>query len=444
MKKINDVQMQKTIKKLDEIFIHLNSLFIDREDVLRLGLVSMITKSDMLLLGPPGTAKSEICRELCRMVQGRFFQRLMTKFTTENELFTSGLSTCESTRTLPEGMEKETRIRASHRGMLPDADVAFLDEIWKSNSPVANALLTISNERIYFSQDGQKIKVPLLSLFSASNEIPGSEDGLDAFLDRFDLRIYIPYLDPEQRYQLLQLKTAGSKSAAPEIAPLSREEIQQLHDCLPAIHIPDHFLRELSNLPELLQEEDLPTELKMMRPSDRRMVRACTLLRGNALFHGRGQVEEQDMREILPYMTWLTGDNHDREIQGGHLASLVRFFSSTAVSGISLLLKRKKDADREIETLMQLEKAIRDHMVEKKEVHTQIDDFLEKTTLCVAQLTGISREAGTTLETAGHLSDITRNEVRRMIADLEQSVAKRQHAAFEFSKLRRQQLLKAS
>ncbi len=444
MNQINDMHIQELVKKLEKIFIHLNTSFIDRQDILRLGLVSMIARKNMLLLGPPGTAKSEICRQLCRAIQGRFFQRLMTKFTTENELFASGLSTCEYSRTLPEGIEKETKIRANHSGMLPEAEIVFLDEIWKSNSPVANALLSISNERIYFSQDGKEIKVPLISLFAASNEIPDSEDGLDAFLDRFDLRTYVSYLDSEQRYQLLKIKNKNTDSARPDIEPLSRGEMQQLHEYLPDIEIPDHFLQQLSNTPELLQEDELPTELQMMRPSDRRLVSACTLIRANAIFHGRCRVEEQDMREILPYMTWLAGVNHNREIHGGHLAALVRFFSGNAVSGIGLLLRRKEDADKEIKVLVNLEKSIRDDIVEKMKVNEQIDVFLERTTLCIAQLTGICREATSTLETADHLSDITRNEINRMIAELKQEVTKRQNTSFEFSKLRRQQLLKAS
>ncbi len=71
-------------------------------------------------------------------------------------------------------------------GYLPTAEVAFVDEIFKANSAILNALLTILNERL-FDNGNQRLQAPLLCLVGASNELPESEE-LDALYDRFLVR----------------------------------------------------------------------------------------------------------------------------------------------------------------------------------------------------------------------------------------------------------------
>ena len=150
---------------------------VERETEVRLLLLAACCGEHLLLLGPPGTAKSELGRRLSALCDGGlFFERLLTRFSVPEELF-GPLSM--------RGLENDQYVRQID-GYLPTANVAFVDEILKANSAILNSLLTILNERL-FDNGSERINVPLLCLVGASNELPESEE-LDALYDRFLLR----------------------------------------------------------------------------------------------------------------------------------------------------------------------------------------------------------------------------------------------------------------
>ena len=155
----------------------LESGLVDRETEVRLLLLAAFCGEHLLLLGPPGTAKSELGRRLSAVCGGAsFFERLLTRFSVPEELF-GPLSM--------RGLENDQYVRQTD-GYLPTATVAFIDEVFKANSAILNSLLTILNERL-FDNGNERIKVPLLCLVGASNELPESEE-LGALYDRFLLR----------------------------------------------------------------------------------------------------------------------------------------------------------------------------------------------------------------------------------------------------------------
>lgn len=171
--------MQKTITALRA---ELLSSFPERQHVIDGSLASVLAGEHVLLLGPPGTAKSALVRALAQAFGGRYFEHLLTKFSTPEELFGPiSLKALEA--------DRYSRVTA---GKLPEAEFTFLDEIFKSNSAVLNALLAVVNERV-FHNDGQAVSVPLVSLFGASNELPEGKE-LEALFDRFLLRFDVGYL----------------------------------------------------------------------------------------------------------------------------------------------------------------------------------------------------------------------------------------------------------
>jgi MoxR-like ATPase len=166
--------------------------FAERRRHVRLALLALISRQHVLLLGPPGTAKSQLARALCSCfavdgAEARWFEYLLSKFTHPDELF--------GPVSIP-GLKEEDYRRITE-GFLPRAHVAFLDEIFKANSAILNSLLTLVNERT-FHHGRHRDDVPLVGLVGASNELPDPDGGLAALYDRFLVRLVVPPLgEPE-------------------------------------------------------------------------------------------------------------------------------------------------------------------------------------------------------------------------------------------------------
>ena len=169
--------------KLRKIREELQQMFLERAELIDGALAALLSAQHVMIVGPPGTAKSMLADELCRRIEGAsYFQWLLTKFTTPEELFGAvSLKALEA---------DDYRRVTSHK--LPEAHIAFLDEVFKASSSILNAILSIINERL-FHNGRQVTAVPLLSLFGASNELP-EDDELLALYDRFLLRFVVGYI----------------------------------------------------------------------------------------------------------------------------------------------------------------------------------------------------------------------------------------------------------
>ena len=179
-------------RRLGQLAHALQERFLGKEEVIRLLVVAAIAGEHAVLIGPPGTAKSALIRTFARLMQAQYFEYLLTRFTEPNEIFGP----------VDIGAFREGRYERRTEGMLPEAEIVFLDEVFKSNSAILNALLTLLNERRYAS-GGTAMRCPLISAFGASNEVPGDET-LTAIYDRFILRIRNDNLDAYHFQELLQ------------------------------------------------------------------------------------------------------------------------------------------------------------------------------------------------------------------------------------------------
>src|SRR6476619_8223841 len=156
-----DADLLRAAQKVREIARALDERYLDKSEIVRMLLVTLVAGEHMLSVGPPGTAKSALIRQLARLVDARYFEYLLTRFSEPNEIF--GPIDIKAFR---EG----TYVRRVE-SMLPDADIVFLDEIFKSNSAILNSLLSILNERRFFTGSAS-IRMPLCSLFGATNAVP--------------------------------------------------------------------------------------------------------------------------------------------------------------------------------------------------------------------------------------------------------------------------------
>src|SRR5512146_3204415 len=144
-------------EKLKNIREELKQTFLERSDLIDGALAALLSSHHLLIIGPPGTAKSMLADELCRRIEGGvYFQWLLTKFTTPEEIFGAvSLKALDA-----------DEYRRVTTGTLPEAHIAFLDEVFKANSSILNAILTLVNERLF--HNGKEIsRVPFLTLFGA-------------------------------------------------------------------------------------------------------------------------------------------------------------------------------------------------------------------------------------------------------------------------------------
>ena len=257
----------------------LEDRFLGKDEIVRLLLVATIAGEHAVLVGPPGTAKSALIRTFARLMQARYFEYLLTRFTEPNEIFGP----------VDIAAFREGRYERRTEGMLPDAEIVFLDEVFKSNSAILNALLTLLNERRYTS-GGQVLKCPLLSAFGASNEVP-SDENLTAIFDRFILRIRSENLDAYHFQDLLQ------KGLAHEVMQLTDAPIQPIVQARELAEVHRAFAQRMQFSEEFFsQYKGLVFQIRAegITLSDRRVVKMLKLFAASTYLDGRAQPDSSD------------------------------------------------------------------------------------------------------------------------------------------------------
>jgi MoxR-like ATPase len=258
----------------------LGQRFLERAELIDGALVGLLAGQHVLVIGPPGTAKSMLADEVCRRISGaRYFQWLLTRFTTPEELFGAiSLRALEA---------DDYRRLTTHK--LPEAHVAFLDEIWKASSSILNTILTLMQERRF--HNGREVTdVPLLTLFGASNELP-EDDELLALNDRFLLRFVVDYLGEDFRFvKLLQGQPPAARTT------LSLEQLDAARAEVANVVLPGSVVRSLTELRRELGRRGVIA-------SDRRWAQSLGVLRAHAWLEERGVVADADVA-FLEHVLW--------------------------------------------------------------------------------------------------------------------------------------------
>ncbi|MGB9791694.1 MAG: AAA family ATPase [Thermacetogeniaceae bacterium] len=283
--------MRQTLEKARRFQERLASNFMEREEVAEGILLALVTRQHVLLLGPPGSAKSAIIEFAARQVAGaRYFRWLFTRFTTPEELFGP-----VSLQALQEDSYRRKTARK-----LPEAEIAFIDEIFKANSAILNAMLSLINERIFFN-DGEAMQVPLISMFAASNELPEAEEeaALRALADRFLLRYIVSYVTSRKS----QISLLLQEEPQPEPI-LSLSDLEALHAAARKVAFPKEAAEALIAIVDAVRREGVEV-------SDRRMKQCVLLLQAKALLEGEDAVEPEEHFSVLRHALWTSPEQRD-------------------------------------------------------------------------------------------------------------------------------------
>jgi MoxR-like ATPase len=262
-------------KQINQLRADLMAQFPERKDVIDGSLAAVLAGEHVLLIGPPGTAKSALVRCLAQLFGGSYFERLLTKFSTPEELF-GPISL--------QGLAQDRFVRLT-AGKLPEAEFAFVDEIFKSNSAVLNALLSIINERV-FHNDGAPVRCPLVSLFAASNELPEGKE-LEALFDRFLLRFDVGYLLVASN---LRGVLVGPEPAI--AATLTMDELRRAQGEVAAVKITDDTVDALLAIRDACRGEGITA-------SDRRWKKSLGIVRASAWLAGEKKTCPEDLAILV-------------------------------------------------------------------------------------------------------------------------------------------------
>lgn len=284
---------------------------VDRESLVELVALAAVAGEHLLVIGPPGTAKSEAVRRIARVIGGQYFEYLLGRFTEPSEIFGP-----VDLRKLREGtVETETR------GMLPEAHLAFLDEIFLGSTAILNTLLGVLNERTFY-RGHTRIACPLRVCVAASNALPGDES-LAALADRFLVRVFV---DPVPDGRLEELLERGAEPWAPSRVT-TIEDLDRLSRAAKQVDL-EAVRPELAEAIRRLRREGVVL-------SDRRLVKLQRLVAAAAAIDGRDRATSRDLWPIVYAVPTAEEQALAREALGSllsHSASDVLVAASASAS----------------------------------------------------------------------------------------------------------------
>lgn len=311
------------LERFKQLLGEMNRGIYEKETEISLSLLAALAGESIILLGPPGVAKSMVARQLkTAFREAQSFEYLMSRFSTPDEIF--GPVSIQKLKT------SDTYERAVE-GYLPTADVVFLDEIWKAGPAIQNTLLTVINEKI-FRNGNREMHLPLKLLVAASNELPAKGEGLEALWDRFVIRIESRPIKLEKNFRAMLLEVKSEEQRASEVKSEERgvkeqssaaegkansnaitaEEYAGWTERIDKIGVKIEVLDAISAIRKSLRavNVDETAERRNIYVSDRRWKNIVRLLRTSAFMQDR---EEVDICDLLPIYHCLWQEPEERD-----------------------------------------------------------------------------------------------------------------------------------
>ena len=290
-------------ERFEQLLREMNRGIYEKETEISLSLLAALAGESVILLGPPGVAKSMVARQLKTAFRdAQSFEYLMSRFSTPDEIF--GPVSIQKLKT------SDTYERAVD-GYLPTADVVFLDEIWKAGPAIQNTLLTVINEKL-FRNGNREIHLPLKLLVAASNELPAKGEGLEALWDRFVIRLESRPIRQEKNFRKMLLEVKSEERRVKNPTAISAEEYQEWSKEISGIGVGEEVLDAISSIRKSLRavNVDEAAERRNIYVSDRRWKNIVRLLRTSAFMQDR---EEVAVCDLLPIYHCLWQEPEERD-----------------------------------------------------------------------------------------------------------------------------------
>ena len=305
------------LEKFKLLLQEMNRGIYEKNTEISLSLLAALAGESVILLGPPGVAKSMVARQLKTAFRdAQSFEYLMSRFSTPDEIF--GPVSIQKLKT------SDTYERAVE-GYLPTADVVFLDEIWKAGPAIQNTLLTVINEKL-FRNGNREMHLPLKLLVAASNELPAKGEGLEALWDRFVIRIESRPIKLEKNFRAMLLESHADFSGSTGVLghadfadnadfsdlKITAEEYAEWAEKICKIGVKEEVLDAISAIRKSLRavNVDEAAERRNIYVSDRRWKNIVRLLRTSAFMQDR---EKVDICDLLPIYHCLWQEPEERD-----------------------------------------------------------------------------------------------------------------------------------
>lgn len=341
--------------KMNAVIADVCENLAEREELVHTIALALLTGKNLFVLGKPGQAKSQAIDMFRSHIEGaKQFEILMSKGTDQEQLFgrldlasiipghvsrsalkndngyqkmadymerllsdaakdTDGANFFTAASELQKRMETYRKCLAElHSGIpemltenkIPESHICFLDEIFKSNDGVLNSLLKALNERVY-TNEGVSVKIPVISFFSASNEIPNfnnpEERSLRALYDRFDFKVNTHNVkDKASRMKILAMKQDPANFVPDGFqqitgTEITLEELFAMQEEVRTVKIPDSINELADNILCELRRKDIPV-------SDRIYFNFSPVVQAEAWLNGRNTVSPADMQALVNYL----------------------------------------------------------------------------------------------------------------------------------------------
>jgi MoxR-like ATPase len=341
-------------EKVKNLIDQLCAGLYERDEVVKLALLSAIAGESIFLLGPPGVGKSLIARRLkYAFKDAHSFEYLMTRFSTPEEVF--GPVSIQK-------LKEEDKYERKTDRYMPGANIVFLDEIWKASSSIQNALLTIINEKVYRNGE-QEIAVDLKSLITASNELPPEGENFGPLYDRLLVRYQLSGVKEGKRF--LKMITGTDDLYHDEVDEqykISTSELEAWHRQIDAVAVEDEVLSVIQIIRDKIEDYNQQQEdpYRHIQVFDRRWKKVIRLLRTAAFLNERPKV---DLMDCFLMIHCLWNQPHQIEAVQEIVSETIRKHGYSVSIGLNMLKREVEDFRQEVEAEVRIKHTVTEEIL---------------------------------------------------------------------------------